>query len=171
MLLVDKPASGTLEAELVRVVQDALEYLITGGGQPQFGSPSMRSGGVGMRVLPQGSGRKGFMGKPSALLGTGPSKPVAEAPKAPEPAKEVAQSALAAAAAVAPAAPSADLTKKSESLLKEYFSIVDLNKALLCVQELKNPAFHPEFVRLAIATVLDMREKECSLVLKLLVHL
>lgn len=145
-----------------------------GGGQARFGSPSMRSGGVGTRVLPQGSGGYGFMGKPSALLGTGPPKPVAEAPKAPEPAKEVgrpAPAAAAAAAAAAPAAPSADLTKKSESLLKEYFSIVDLNEALLCVEELKSPAFHPEFVRLAIATALDMREKECSLVLKLLVHL
>lgn len=144
-----------------------------GGGQARFGSPSMRSGSVGSRVLPQGSGGYGFMGKPSALLGTGPPKPVAEAPKAPEPAKEVARPAPAAAAApaAAPAAPSADLTKKSESLLKEYFSIVDLNEALLCVQELKSPAFHPEFVRLAIATALDMREKECSQVLKLLVHL
>jgi translation initiation factor 4G len=72
------------------------------------------------------------MGKPSALLGTGPPKPMAEAPKALEPMKEVARPAPAA-AAVAPAAPSAHLTKKSESLLKEYFSIVDLNKALLCV--------------------------------------
>lgn len=143
-----------------------------GGGQARFGSPSMRTGAVGARVLPQGSGGYGFMGKPSALLGTGPPKPVAEAPKAPEPAKEVARPAAAAAApAAAAAAPSADLTKKSESLLKEYFSIVDLNEALLCVQELKSPAFHAEFVRLAIATALDMREKECSLVLKLLVHL
>jgi translation initiation factor 4G len=110
------------------------------------------------------------MGKPSALLGMGPPKLVAEAPKASEQAKEVARPAPAA-AAVAPATPFADLTKKSESLLKECFSIVDLNEALLCVQELKSPAFHPEFVRLAIAIALDMREKECSLVLKLLVHL
>jgi hypothetical protein len=53
---VDEPASGTLEAESAHVVQDALEYLLTSGGQPRFGSPSMRSGNVGMRVLPQGSG-------------------------------------------------------------------------------------------------------------------
>jgi translation initiation factor 4G len=63
------------------------------------------------------------------------------------------------------------LVRRSESLLKEYFSIVDLNEALLCVQELKKPSFHPEFVRIAISTALEMREKECGLVLKLLVHL
>jgi hypothetical protein len=42
---------------------------------------------------------------------------------------------------------------------------------VLCVQELKSPGFHPELVQLAMATAMDMREKECSLVLKLLVHL
>lgn len=145
------------------------------GVQARFGSPALRAGGVGSRVLPQGSGY-GFMDKPSALLGSGTPKPLVEPAKAPEPARElVARPAPAAAAAATPAvsasAPSADLTKKSESLLKEYFSIVDLNEALLCVQELKSPSFHPEFVRLAIATALDMRDKECDLVLKLLVYL
>lgn len=33
VLLLDEPASGALEAESVRVVQDALEHLVTGGGQ------------------------------------------------------------------------------------------------------------------------------------------
>jgi translation initiation factor 4G len=135
----------------------------------------MRASGVGPRVLPQGSGYV-FMGKPSALLGTGSPKPVAEPAKAPEPVREVvARPAPAASAAATPAvaaaAPSADLTKKSESLLKEYFSVMDLKEALLCVQELKSPSFHPEFVRLALATALDMRDRECDLVLKLLVHL
>jgi translation initiation factor 4G len=130
---------------------------------------------MGARVLPQGSGGYGFIGKPSALLGSGSPKPVvepakvAEPVKVPEPAREVARPAPAAAAAAG--APSADLTKKSESMLKEYFSIVDLNEAVLCVQELKSPGFHPELVRLAMATAMDMREKECTLVLKLLVHL
>jgi translation initiation factor 4G len=48
---------------------------------------------------------------------------------------------------------------------------VDLGEALLCVQELKSPGFYSEFVRLAISTALDMREKEWRLMLKLLVHL
>jgi len=70
-----------------------------------------------------------------------------------------------------PAPEPADLTRKSVSLVKEYLDIEDLNEALLCVQELNSPRFRPEFVRLAITTAMDMREKECSLVLKLLAHL
>jgi translation initiation factor 4G len=135
-----------------------------GGSQARFGSPVMRAAGA--RVLPQGSGAYGFMGKPSALLGSGPVKPAAEVMKAPEPAREVTRPSSAAVVA-----PTADLMKKAESLLKEYLSIMDLGEALLCLQELKSPGFYPEFVRLAISTALDMREKEWGLMLKLLVHL
>uniref|UniRef100_A0A7I4AT69 MI domain-containing protein n=1 Tax=Physcomitrium patens TaxID=3218 RepID=A0A7I4AT69_PHYPA len=142
------------------------------GHQGRYGSPSMRTSSVGARVLPQGSGGYGFMGKPSALLGNAPAKPAVEVAKAPEVVREAVRPAVAAQApAAGGGAPAAELTKKSESLLKEYLSIVDLNEAALCVQELKNPGFHPELVKIAISTALDMREKECNLVLKLLLHL
>ncbi|KAJ6674236.1 hypothetical protein OIU85_013159, partial [Salix viminalis] len=37
-----------------------------------------------------------------------------------------------------------DLRRKTISLLEEYFSVQILDEALQCVEELKDPAFHPE---------------------------
>lgn len=157
-----------------------------GGTQARYGAPGIRSA-VGPRVLPQGSAGLGFLNKHSALVGSGAasitvpprqSGPAAKPQRtgsgieSQEPLKELARPpppTFQAPAAAGP--PSAELIKKSESLLEEYFSIVDLNEALLCVQDLKTPSFHAEFVRIALSTGLDMREKECMLVLKLLVHL
>lgn len=157
-----------------------------GGPQARYGAPAMRSA-VGPRVLPQGSAGLGFLGKPSALLGSGAasitvpprqSGPAAEPQRtgpgieSQKPLKELARPPPPTSQAPAAAGPpSAELTKKSVSLLEEYFLIVDLNEATLCVQDLKTPSFHAEFVRIALSTGLDMREKECLLVLKLLVHL
>jgi translation initiation factor 4G len=76
------------------------------------------------------------------------------------------------AAQLQPAAqPATDLPKKTESLVKEYFSVMDLNEALLCVQELKAPYFHPDLVQMTLSLALDRRDRECALVLKLLVYL
>ncbi len=67
--------------------------------------------------------------------------------------------------------PATDLSKKTLSLVEEYFSVVDHNEALLCVQELKAPDFHPELVQIVLSLALGQRDCECALVLKLLFHL
>ncbi|KAJ1410334.1 MIF4G-like, type 3 [Sesbania bispinosa] len=48
-----------------------------------------------------------------------------------------------------------DLHRKTVSLLEEYFSVRILEEALQCVEELKSPAYHPEFVKEAISLALD----------------
>ncbi|CAK9199007.1 unnamed protein product [Sphagnum troendelagicum] len=67
--------------------------------------------------------------------------------------------------------PATDLSKKTLSLVEEYFSVVDHNEALLRVQEVKAPDFHPELVGIVLSLALDQRDRECALVCKLLVHL
>lgn len=63
------------------------------------------------------------------------------------------------------------LRKKTASLLKEYFSIRDLNEALQCVEELKSPDYYPEFVKEAINLALDENPPCAEPVTKLLDHL
>ncbi|GAV84283.1 MA3 domain-containing protein/MIF4G domain-containing protein [Cephalotus follicularis] len=62
----------------------------------------------------------------------------------------------------------ADLRKKTISLLEEYFSVRILSEAQLCVEELKAPAYHPEFVKEAIALSLENIPPCVEPVLKLL---
>ncbi|KAH9559266.1 hypothetical protein CY35_06G048400 [Sphagnum magellanicum] len=148
----------------------------------------VRGVGVGPRVLPQGSGGYGFLGKPSALIGSGTAGSTTLPRQSGALAEHQGVRALATspaldsvmeptrppplAAQLQPAAqPATDLPKKTESLVKEYFSVVDLNEALLCVQELKAPYFHPELVQMTLSLALDQRDRECALVLKLLVYL
>jgi translation initiation factor 4G len=105
-------------------------------------SPSLNA-----KLLPQGSA--GFIsGKTSALLqGSGPpparpsdyARPLTEKPPA----------------APAPRLSSDDLQKKTASLLEEYFSVRLLDEALQCVEELKSPTYHPEFVKEAISLGLE----------------
>ena len=48
-----------------------------------------------------------------------------------------------------------ELQRKTVSLLEEYFSVRLLDEALQCVEELKAPAYYPEFVKEAISLALD----------------
>lgn len=121
------------------------------------------------KLLPQGSG--GFIGgKTSALLqGSGgppaPSQvptpyrqpsptPITEKPSAPRPKSNP-----------------EELKRKTVSLLEEYFSVRLLDEALQCVEELKSPAYHPEFVKEAISLGLEKSPPCVDPVAKLLVYL
>ncbi|KAF5445676.1 hypothetical protein F2P56_034712 [Juglans regia] len=142
-----------------------------------------KSASLNTRLLPQGSG--GFIsGKTSALLqGSGP--PPARLPNfglGAEPAPQVsvpAKPVLAASAlplAEKPQAPASrlnsdDLRRKTISLLEEYFSVRLLDEALQCVEELKSPAYHPEFVKEAISLGLEKSPPCVEPVAKLLEYL
>uniref|UniRef100_A0A5B7AAW3 MI domain-containing protein n=1 Tax=Davidia involucrata TaxID=16924 RepID=A0A5B7AAW3_DAVIN len=137
-----------------------------------------KSASLNSKLLPQGS--SGFMtGKTSALLqgSGGPTtrpgfisvvdqpiaqspKPVALAPSAiPSPEKP-----QAAATKLNPA----DLHRKTVSLLEEYFSVLILDEALQCVEELNSPSYHPEVVKEAIALALEKSPPRVEPVTKLL---
>ncbi|KAJ6412937.1 hypothetical protein OIU84_005874 [Salix udensis] len=45
--------------------------------------------------------------------------------------------------------------EKTISLMEEYFSVQILDEALQCVEELKDPAFHPEVTKEAISLALE----------------
>lgn len=102
------------------------------------------------RFLPQGSG--GYIGgKPSALLGAGgpggspvasPVKPVST-PSQPPPV-----------VSSKPKNPD-ELKRKTISLLEEYFNVRILDEALQCLEELKAPEYHSEFVKEAVSLALE----------------
>ncbi|XP_059453038.1 eukaryotic translation initiation factor-like [Corylus avellana] len=148
------------------------------GQSPLVGkSPSLNT-----RLLPQGSG--GFISGKSALLqgsGPPPARPsnygfVAEpASQVPVPAKPV-PATPAVPLAEKPQAPTPrlnldDLRRKTVSLLDEYFGILLLDEALQCVEELKAPTYHPEFVKEAIYLGLDKSPPCVEPVAKLLEYL
>ncbi|KAI3423760.1 uncharacterized protein J3R85_010757 [Psidium guajava] len=129
--------------------------------QPSAGmSPSLNP-----RFLPQGSG--GLSGRPSALLqGSGaplsrPSNFVYGAETLFQVPPPVISVPIASTSPVLekPAAPVAvklnDLKRKTSSLLEEYFSVLILDEALKCVEELSAPAYYPEFVKEAISLALE----------------
>ncbi|KAK4481658.1 hypothetical protein RD792_012565 [Penstemon davidsonii] len=115
------------------------------------------------RVLPQG-GVGGFMGgRSSALLqGSGPppsARSMDPGPQAPAPFRQ-AQAVSTPPVTERPLAPATksnadELKRKTISLLEEYFSVRLLDEALLCVEELKSPAYHPELVKEAISYWLE----------------
>ncbi|KAJ4870669.1 Eukaryotic translation initiation factor isoform 4G-2 [Raphanus sativus] len=137
-------------------------------------SPAMinKSLSVNSRLLPQGSG--GLLnGKPSALLQgnsaeppkavIAPAKPAVEKPQPPQPQE-----------AVAPMATSLNsevLSRKTKSLLEEYFNVRLLDEALQCVEELKSPSYHPELVKEAISLGLEKNPPCVTPVANLLAHL
>ena len=61
-----------------------------------------------------------------------------------------------------------DLRRKTISLLEEYFSVQILDEALQCVEELKDPAFHPEVAKEAISLALEKSPPCVGPVIKLL---
>ncbi|KAG6673304.1 hypothetical protein I3842_16G104400 [Carya illinoinensis] len=142
-----------------------------------------KSASLSTRLLPQGSG--GFIsGKTSALLqGSGPPPAclpnfglgAEPAPQVSVPAKPV-PAASALPLAEKPQAPASrlnsdDLRRKTISLLEEYFSVRLLDEALQCVEELKSPAYHPEFVKEAISLGLEKSPPCVEPVAKLLEYL
>ncbi|XP_052199387.1 eukaryotic translation initiation factor-like [Diospyros lotus] len=129
------------------------------------------------KFLPQGSGLVG--GKTSALL-QGSGAPVRTTnldtgtQAAPIPARP----------APTPSMPSAaektatpikfnveELRRKTVSLLEEYFSVRILDEALLCVEELNSPSYHPEVVKLSISLALEKSPPHVDPVVKLIEHL
>ncbi|KAD2394231.1 hypothetical protein E3N88_41208 [Mikania micrantha] len=122
------------------------------------------------RFLPQGSG--GYIGgKPSALLqgGGGPSgvasqlaTPLRPVPTSSQPAP---------AAASLKVKNSVDLKRKTVSLLEEYFSVRILDEALQCLEELKAPEYHSEFVKEAVSLALEKSPPCVEPLAKLLDHL
>jgi translation initiation factor 4G len=127
-------------------------------GQPQLvaKSPSMNT-----RLLPQGTG----LIRPSALLqGSAPptrppviAEPVPQQPTVTRP--------------VLPKVGLDVLRRKTKSLLEEYFSVRILDEALQCVEELRSPEFHPEFVKESIALALEKVPPCVDPVVKLLEYL
>jgi translation initiation factor 4G len=114
-----------------------------------------------LNLLPRQSG---YVAEPQGVLG--PLISFAQ-----DKAKETVRSSQPAAQLQPAELPATDLSKKTLSLVEEYFSVVDHNEALLCVQELKAPDFHPELVRIILSLALEQRDCEYALVWKLLVHL
>lgn len=64
-----------------------------------------------------------------------------------------------------------ELRRKTVSLLEEYFSVLMLNEALQCVEELNSLAYHPEVVKEAIALGLEKSPPRVEPVANLLQHL
>ncbi|VVB10930.1 unnamed protein product [Arabis nemorensis] len=126
---------------------------------------------VNSRLLPQGSG--GLLnGRPSALLqgnGAEPPKPV---PTLTRPTVEKPQPLpQQAAPPITSSLNTGELSKKTNSLLEEYFNVRLLDEALQCVEELKSPSYHPELVKEAISLGLEKNPTCVEPVAKLLKHL
>ncbi|XP_041998612.1 eukaryotic translation initiation factor-like [Salvia splendens] len=129
---------------------------------------------VNPQFLPQGTG--GFMGSKTSALMQGMGVP-ARAPTV-EPVSEAPASVRQAPAPVAdkPLPPTAKLsldefTRKTKSLMEEYFSIKLLDEALECVLELKSPAYHSDMVKEAISLALEKAPPCVEPVSKLMVYL
>lgn len=150
-----------------------------GGQMPFIG----KSTSVNTRLLPQGSGGL-TSGRPSALLqgsGAPPARPTnysfgtESVAQVPVPARPV-PTASVSPPVEKPQPPAAklkldELRKKTVSLLEEYFSVRLLDEALLCVEELRSPAYHPEFVKEAIFLALEKSTSCVESLVKLLEHL
>ncbi|KAJ4873066.1 Eukaryotic translation initiation factor isoform 4G-2 [Raphanus sativus] len=137
-------------------------------------SPAInKSPSVNSRLLPQGSGGL-LAGRPSALLqGTGaeqpkplpsPSKPAVEKPQSQPQPQETASP-------MATSFYSEVLSRKTKSLLEEYFNVRLMDEALQCVEELKAPAYHPELVKEAISLGLEKNPPCVEPVARLLEYL
>ncbi|KAL1210517.1 Eukaryotic translation initiation factor isoform 4G-2 [Cardamine amara subsp. amara] len=125
------------------------------------------------RLLPQGSG--GFMdGRPSALLQGNSAEPPKPVPALSKPTVEKPEPQPQPQEAAPPMASSLNtglLSKKTNSLLEEYFNVLLLDEALQCVEELKTPSYHPELVKEAISLGLEKNPPCIKPVGELLEHL
>ncbi|KAK9141493.1 hypothetical protein Syun_010893 [Stephania yunnanensis] len=144
-----------------------------------------RTGSLNSKFLPQGSG--GLMsGKTSALLqgaGGGPSAYSSnvvsgnnlstQSPGLTKPVVPAVSTVPAVEKQVVPVTRSnpADLRRKTVSLLEEYFSVLMLDEALRCVEELKAPDYHSEVAKEAISIALEKSPPCVDAVAKLLEYL
>ncbi|KAK4792331.1 hypothetical protein SAY86_022766 [Trapa natans] len=139
-----------------------------------------RSPSLNPRILPQGSGGLPS-GRTSALIqGGGPpassplnfasgAEPLGQASKSiPNPTPAPAPTIEKPASATSGKPVSADLKRKTVSLLEEYFSVLILDEALQCVEELNSPDYHPDFVKEAISLALEKSPPRVEPVGKLL---
>ncbi|KAD2394230.1 hypothetical protein E3N88_41207 [Mikania micrantha] len=65
---------------------------------------------------------------------------------------------------------SVDLKRKTVSLFEEYFSVRILDEALQCLEELKAPEYHSEFVKKAVSLALEKSPPCVEPLAKLLDH-
>ncbi|KAJ4709550.1 eukaryotic translation initiation factor isoform 4G-1 [Melia azedarach] len=151
------------------------------GGRVQSPMTS-KSSSLNTRLLPQGTG--GLMGGRSALL-QGSGNPPARPSNFISGAEPTSQSPISSKPVYAPPVPPVaerspastgrlnmdELRKKTVALLEEYFSIRLLDEALMCVEELKSPGYHPEFVKEAISLALEKSPPCVEPVAQLLEHL
>ncbi|KAK1276206.1 Eukaryotic translation initiation factor isoform 4G-2 [Acorus gramineus] len=147
-----------------------------GDGQRMQAPLTNKPVNLNSRLLPPGSGSE-LGGKTSALLqgvGAPPPRQTNFSPVSDSPVKSPVRVQPTPAAASPPPAPRVnpiDLQKKTVSLLKEYFSVLDLNEAKQCVEDLKSPQYHGELVKEAITLALDVSPPCGDLVVKLLEYL
>ncbi|CAN1328632.1 Eukaryotic translation initiation factor isoform 4G-1, partial [Linum perenne] len=142
--------------------------------QPQMFNKSTT---LNAKFLPQGSGGI-ISGKSSALLqgSAAPApraEPLAQSPLPGRVSPVHAPPVVEKPSAAPPAAKMNvdELKRKTTSILKEYFSIRLLDEALQCVEELKTPPYHSEFVKEAIALGLEENPPCVEPVIKLLEYL
>ncbi|XP_019441676.1 PREDICTED: eukaryotic translation initiation factor-like isoform X2 [Lupinus angustifolius] len=138
-----------------------------------------KSSTVNSKFLPQGSGL--ISGRNSALVHGGGGPPSAlpsDSSIATGPASQIPQAVkpVAAVSTEVSQAPAAKLNtdvlrRKTVSLLEEYFSVRLLDEAVQCVEELKSPAYYPEFVKEAIFLALDKSPPCVAPVANLVQHL
>lgn len=141
-----------------------------------------RSPSMNQQLLPQGSG--GLMGGRTSPLLQGTVTPYGRqanyvmdpGSQAPGPYNRPGQMAPATPVIEKPYYPAKkvnpdELRIKAHSLLEEYFSVRLLDEALLCVEELKAPAYHPELVKEAISLAMEKRPPCVQPVAKLVIHL
>ncbi|KAH7428597.1 hypothetical protein KP509_09G008000 [Ceratopteris richardii] len=130
------------------------------------------------KFLPQGSGGSLF-GKPSALLGdSGPRTPpvpdqsLMKSLEKERPTLPVKQPLPPPVKQVAPL-PSGTkaLERKADSLIKEFLSVVDFHEAQLCVEELSDKNFYPQFVQMCINALFTAKDRERDQLGKLLIYL
>nr|VDC83846.1 unnamed protein product [Brassica rapa] len=147
--------------------------------RPSSSSSDFTNGADAPSFAVRGSGGL-LAGRPSALLqGSGaeqpkplpsPSKPAMEKPQSqaqPQPQPQPQE----AASPMTTTLDSEVLSRKTKSLLEEYFNVRLMDEALQCVEELKSPAYHPELVKEAISLGLEKNPPCVEPVARLLEYL
>ncbi|KAF7154293.1 hypothetical protein RHSIM_Rhsim01G0027600 [Rhododendron simsii] len=129
------------------------------------GSASALLHSSGASALLQGSG-----GASAPAPAPAPARPVPTAARPPIPTQPMPIATTSPAPEKMMANPE-ELRRKTVSLLEEYFSVLMLNEALQCVEELNSLAYHPEVVKEAIALGLEKSPPRVEPVVNLLQHL
>ncbi|MCO5568939.1 hypothetical protein L7F22_022642 [Adiantum nelumboides] len=141
---------------------------------PSKPAPGSRPNSASSKFLSQGSAVS-LINRPSALLGDSTVRTTPPAPRVLEPLNQGQMSTnakppekekvfLPPKHVAPPASNTAALERKSDSLLKEFLSIGDLNEAKLCVEELENKEFYPQFVQMAVMLLLEAQDRQRDLV-------